>query len=332
MSPMTLPVWLERPEAYAEYEPPPEAIGMTTRYELCFLESYARDLFAGAGTIVDLGCWFGATTAALARGLQANTRSTSNRLVEAFDLFRWEPWMTNHAHRLERLGRSYDDGDSFLSEVRELLRPYTDVVRLEERDLLEPGGPREVPIEFLFVDAQKSWALGQSIATSFFPSLMPGTSYVVHQDFAWYHPSILSIHLLMWYMRDHFQFVHQVPRSCSVVFHCTSSVDLAQGLPPPTLFNLEMIEAAYDWCFGCVEPDRLPYVQAAKLLFLLEREFRDEAVRVGDELLASDTPLPPDLVSGMSQVLASYRLRERAPHALDHAAAKRLELAIRSSN
>jgi hypothetical protein len=75
--------------------------------------------------------------------------------------------------------------------VRELLRSYAAVVRLERRDLLVQPDVQEQPIEFLFIDAQKSWLLGQSIAQTFFPALVPGNSYVVQQDFVWYHPKIL---------------------------------------------------------------------------------------------------------------------------------------------
>ena len=43
---------------------------MTTQNELAFLRAYGKDLFTGLGKIIDLGCWFGATSAALAEGLR----------------------------------------------------------------------------------------------------------------------------------------------------------------------------------------------------------------------------------------------------------------------
>ena len=306
-------LWLQKLRSfYATYTPPPEAMGMTTRYELCFVESYAREWFSGAGRIVDLGCWFGATTAALARGLQANAQTRRNRLVEAVDLFTWEPWMEFHTDRL-RLGKSYQRGESFMTDVVDLLSPYHDVVRFEQRDLLRPQ-PRGGAIEFLFIDAQKSWPLGQSIARSFFPSLVPGTSYVVQQDFAWYHSSILSVHLLMWYLRDHFDFVHQVPWSFSAVFLCTSPIDATIELPSPSYFTLDRIEEAYAWCFQRAEPNRVIYLKVAKALFLLERGYGEEALRSVGELLDEATVLPADLMAGMPSVLERYRREAAAAH------------------
>jgi len=313
--------WLVRlEEAYPAYEPPPEAIGMTTRYELCFVESYARDIFSRVGRIVDLGCWFGATTAALARGLRDSQVTPSKQVVEAYDLFRWEPWMDRHRHRVEDLDASFEEGKSFLPEVRQLLDRYADLVRLDERDLLDAEDPSPEPIEFLFVDAQKSWALGQSIAKAYFPSLIPGTSWVVQQDFVWYDPTILSVHMLMWHLRDHFEFVHQVPRSCSAVFRCTSRVDPAVDPPPPDFFTPEMIDEAYDWCFQWAEAERLPYLQGAKLLFLLQRGFHNEAILQADALGGSTSDLPADLVGGMHRVLTTQQSRaENAGHGGDAA-------------
>src|SRR5689334_9235262 len=114
--------WL-RPARWSRYRRPPQAYGMTTDAELALLEAYARDEFTGAGRIVDLGCWFGATTLSLARGLAANSRAASNRTIEAFDLFRWEAWMNPSAERAS-LPRRYEVGESFHDDVKALLAPY----------------------------------------------------------------------------------------------------------------------------------------------------------------------------------------------------------------
>jgi predicted O-methyltransferase YrrM len=44
--------------------------GMTCENELAFLRYYAENKYTGTGEIVDLGCWFGATSIALAQGLK----------------------------------------------------------------------------------------------------------------------------------------------------------------------------------------------------------------------------------------------------------------------
>ena len=310
MTDRSVHMWVEQVrDSYSTYSPPPEAVGMTTRHELCFVEAYARDIFSGAGRIVDLGCWYGATTAALARGLHANAHAENNAVVEAYDLFVWETWMDGHAERLKHLGKRYHVNDCFLPDVAELLRPYGDLVTLEQRDLLEPKPPGP-PIEFLFIDAMKSWALGQSIVKSFFPSLIPKKSYVVQQDFVWYHPAMLSAHLLMWYMRDHFEFVHHVPWSCSAVFRYTKVLDSTEiRLPPPEFFTLEMIHEAYEYSAACAESARVDYVKAGKLFFLLERGFYEAALQEGRALFEVDRNLPPNLVGGMANLMSTYRKR-----------------------
>src|SRR5262245_44725765 len=68
--------------------------GMTSWAERRYFQAYARDDFEGRGELVDLGCWLGATTVALASGLAGNRRRrTARRRVHAFDSFVWRPYM-----------------------------------------------------------------------------------------------------------------------------------------------------------------------------------------------------------------------------------------------
>jgi hypothetical protein len=57
-----------------------------------------------------------------------------------------------------------------------------DLVRVHEGDLLANGWSGD-PIELLFVDFSKTWALNDFIVKEFFPSLIAGRSVVVQQDF-----------------------------------------------------------------------------------------------------------------------------------------------------
>ena len=242
---------------------------MTTDRELCLLETYAREGFRGRGRIIDLGCWYGATTLSLARGLEANRRARAHRIIEAFDTFEWQLWMDPMVELLS-LPRRYAAGESFYPEVRELLQPYAHLVRLEAQDLTTYT-PRQEPIEFLFVDAMKSWELAHAIVSGFFPLLVP-RAYVVQQDFAYYFPQIATNHLTMWLLRKHFRWVHHVPESCSVVFECLTP-PRASELPllTPNLFTPDMIEAAYDYSRQCVSPDARIMLEVAKLNFHIEQ-------------------------------------------------------------
>jgi hypothetical protein len=288
---MKLPFWKPQPERwlkslpqhYRNYQRPAQACGMTSNNELCFLETYAREAFSGMGGIVDLGCWYGATTLSLARGLAARPRGAGAGTITALDLFEWQSWMDPIAE-IVALPRRYAAGQSFYEEVRELLRPYAPFVKIEKRDLLAYSPP-PAPIEFLFIDAMKSWELAQTIVSRYFPLLIPQRAYVVQQDFAWYHPVVATNHLIMWYLRDYFRCVYHVPDSCSVVYLCACPCEAA-ALPQfvPQFFTPGMVEEAYAYSLRCVQPNMRVMLEIAKLCFLIQEGRASEAVKQGRRL------------------------------------------------
>lgn len=261
---------------YAAYRRPANAYGMTTDAELCLLETYAREGYQGRGKIVDLGCWYGATTLSLARGLAGNRLAGPGPVIDALDLFEWHPWMDAVAGQTA-LPRRYAPGESFYADVLSLLSPYRDRVRVLKQDLCTYEPPAD-PVEFLFVDAMKDWGLAQAIVSRFFPLLMAGESYVVQQDFAYYLPEMATNHLIMWYLRRHFVCVHHVPRSCSVVFRCLRP-PVTADLPAfePSSFSREMVEEAYAYSLACVSADMRIFVEVSKLTFLIEQGRLDAA-------------------------------------------------------
>ena len=285
---------------YANYTRPAHAYGMTTNNELCLLETFARDRFVGSGKIVDLGCWYGATTLALARGLSANARATRNRRIEAFDYFEWQSWMDPIAAPLH-MPRQYGAGEDFHRDVQRLLEPYADVAVVERQDLLSYIPPAE-PIELLFVDAMKSWDLADAIVSRFFPLVVPDTGHVVQQDFAYYYPEIATNHLIMWYLRDHFEFVHHVPGSCSVLFRCVRPVG---DLPvfTPALFTADMVDAAYAYSCGCVAPEMRPLLEVSRLNFLIEQGRRGEAERQMERLSAGKERFSEPVLNEIRRVI-----------------------------
>ncbi len=298
--------WVRKmPQQYRKYSPPPGAFGMTENNELCLLETYAREAFTGRGRIVDLGCWFGATTMSLARGLAANGLVQGKSPIQAFDLFEWQDWMDRLAKQVP-LPREYAAGQSFFSEVEQLLAPYRELVNLRQQDLLDYT-PDPEPIEFLFIDAMKSWELAQKIVFSFFPLLLEQGSYVVHQDFAFYHALVATNHLLMWHLRDHFRCVHHVPGACSVVFFCTKQCD-PQHLScfRANLFSPDLVGEAYAYCRSCVSRDMRPRLEIAHLSHLIEQGFAEPALRQMDRV----SSLPSSHVS--QAMLAEVRRAVKA--------------------
>ena len=264
--------WLRKlPRRYEKYRQPKGLWSMTIARELAFCESYARECFSGVGRMIDLGCWFGATTFSLARGLARNRRVKNNRVIEAFDLFIWNGWMLPEAHKI-KMPLLYQEGESFYPDVQKLLEPYNEFVRLHQQDLMEYRAEVE-PVELLFIDAMKTWPLARKIASDFFPRLIPDASVVVQQDFIFHQPIAATNHLLMWQLRDHFELLHQIPRSGSIAFLCTKQIT-ADEMPAmdPQSFSLEEIDQAYEYSRACIAEDDLrPHLDATKLLFLIER-------------------------------------------------------------
>src|SRR5437763_3013922 len=55
---------------------------------------------------------------------------------------------------------------------------------VHEGDLTELGWSGE-PIDVLFLDVLKSCEINDAVLRDFFPSLVPGRSVIVHQDYGW---------------------------------------------------------------------------------------------------------------------------------------------------
>jgi hypothetical protein len=253
----------------------------------------------------------GTTTLALAQGLAANTRAQRYRMIDAFDLFQWAGWMDFQARNCGLPGQ-HQPGQSFYQEVKELLSPYRDIVNVERKDLLEYAPPA-MPIEFLFIDAMKSWGLADKIASGFFPLLLKNKSYVVQQDFAWYNSVIATNHLMMWLLRDRFQCVHHVPGSCSVVFRCIKRCE-ASRLPrfTPDLFTAEMVEEAYEYSLACVSPDMRYMMEVAKLGFLIEQGYAQAAQKQLQRVAESSSRLLEPMLAEVKRAVAARTAAESA--------------------
>jgi hypothetical protein len=238
---------------------------MTTPNELAFLREYGKLLFRGKGKIVDLGCWFGATSAALADGLKQNSNVTDADIIEAYDLFEWEDWMEPIK---EQIGMQVElsSNQCFLDIVEKNLAQYGSRIKLHKQDLSRFEPPADWKLEFLFVDAMKNWELADTIATSFFTRMIEGESLVVMQDFAFYDPIVATNHLLMWHLKDFFTPLHHVPDSCSMVFLTMKTPDRSDLLAySPTSFSEEDVTAAYIYCLPLVQDSMKSSLKVARL-------------------------------------------------------------------
>jgi hypothetical protein len=163
---------------------PPDAVGIPTmlsKTERKLLYSLARDHAGGEAAIVDAGCFLGGSTAALLAGVRDRAQSWVGPPVESYDLFRIEAFTIPKFFATDRGARV---GDSF--------RPRFDahVARFDLPHVVHEGDITELgwsggPIDVLFLDVLKSWEINDAVLRDFFPSLVPGRSVIVHQDYGY---------------------------------------------------------------------------------------------------------------------------------------------------
>jgi predicted O-methyltransferase YrrM len=246
-----------------------DPLGMISSEERAYLAQFARTEYSGDGAIVDLGCWLGASTIELARGLRENPcANLRGSVVHAYDCFVWEAWMDQFVAQTQLKGR-YRPGDSFYEECVSRTHPWRDSIELHPGDLSALGW-NSGPIEFLFIDAMKSWALANSILNNFFSALIPGRSIVVHQDFA--HFGTHWIHLIMYRLRSYFEPVLDIPHSWSMVFRYREAIPARMLVESysPALFSTQEMEAAFEYSSSIVAFEKRPQIVGAKVMALLE--------------------------------------------------------------
>ncbi|MBD3161158.1 MAG: hypothetical protein GF346_03155 [Candidatus Eisenbacteria bacterium] len=262
----------------------PVELGMTSSEEQATFIRYAREEHRGIGEMVDLGCWLGSTTISLAKGWRDNParRDGEDRRIHAYDRFVWHPTMEPIVAGTELRGR-WREGDLFLDEFERRVAPWRELIEVYPGDLREQDWIGR-PIEFLLVDAMKSWELAGRIVRVFYPHLVPGASLVVHQDFG--HDFTSWIHLLHYRFRDHFALHRDLPHSASTIFR------FLEPIPPERLelpvsansFTDEEIEAAFELSFSLVAERKRPEVAGAKVMAFYHRNDLDRAGREVERL------------------------------------------------
>jgi hypothetical protein len=271
-----------------------ELVGMTSKSEQDYLASFGREIYAGDGEVVDLGCWLGSTTISLVDGLSKNPLFVnSGQKVYAYDLFVWFNWMNDSLSGTNLVGK-YVEGDSFLEEFEARISDVAEHIEIRAGDLTEIGwhGGR---IEFLLIDAMKSWELANGIMNNFFPHLVPG-SLVFQQDFA--SRLVPWIHVIQWKFRDHFEMLEDIPRSQSIVFRLIQPIPadlLAEELSFES-FSAEEVKDAFDYFLAVVSPEKRPNVAAAEATWFLHQNKITEAAAVYDRRIRQNIPLKDDML------------------------------------
>ena len=248
--------------AAGESAPRAEIPGMVSPAEMAFFRKSAARYAGKEGAIVDLGCWLGSTSIALAQGIQSHGSEASDRTekVLGFDRFVWEEWMpADLPYGL------YHPGESFLPEARRLVRNHGgDGVELIQADLTLYEW-KDGPIKILLVDAMKSEGIASQITTSFFPSLMLG-GLLIHQDFKHYYTS--WIHVIQYRLRRYFQLEASVPGSATIAFEVIAPIPreaVNQATDLATIPDDE-VDASFRHSLDLVGPDDCVNVAAAHVM------------------------------------------------------------------
>lgn len=188
--------------------------GMLGHPEASMLHRVARDYYRGYGEIIDAGAFLGASSFCLAKGLDENAAiSRKSGRIHAYDIFQvWnEPgqtdadmanWLRNH-YGIETAGY-----ESTVGIYTANLGPLARHVRVHQGDFMKAEWSGR-PIEILFVDICKTKALWQHVLRTLYPSLIPGVSLVIHQD--WHHPSLPYLHVAQEALSDYFEIL--VPKA-----------------------------------------------------------------------------------------------------------------------
>lgn len=249
--------------------------GMTTRTERAYLYWYAKHIFTGKGHIVDLGCWLGSTTVSLAMGLERNRHASFNKLIHGYDEFVWRSYMDLSAKGTELEGK-YRAGDSFLDEFERRTSQWRQYIKPCQGDLAKVRWCGD-PIEFLLIDAMKSWGAATGVVQDFFPALIPGVSLILHQDFAHWFTS--WIHPIHYRFRDYFDPVYDVPSSGSMVFRLSRELplDLLKQEWSETQFSEQEVEEAFAYSLKIVSSEKRANVVAAKAMYYFHSGRLDRA-------------------------------------------------------
>ena len=246
-------------------------VGMASCQERNFVRHYAAYDFKGVGAIVDLGCWMGSFTFPLAIGLRENPRMRGRKAgLHAYDLFLWEDWMNQRVGNTRWAGR-YLEGDDFRNAFVEQVAPVANLVTLHAGDLNNERWDPAEPIEYLLIDAMKSWELTNSIVRNFFPALRPGLSRVHHQDFVHYYTP--WIHLIMYRFRHYFEPMVYVPEG-SFIFSYRELIPrelLAKSYSFGD-FSAEETAAAFEYSLGLIPSAARGNVYAARIMMHIHRQ------------------------------------------------------------
>ncbi|MBJ3764150.1 hypothetical protein ILP92_15480 [Maribius pontilimi] len=180
-----------------------------------FYQWLARTQTAADAAVVDLGAFVGGSSARLAHGLSQSGHAAR---LHVYDRFTASEALKQRM--LYPAGVAPFPGEDTFELAKSHLAPWHRRITLH-RGRIEDIGWCGDPIRVLCIDAFKSADATDAMVAQFFPSLVPGRSVVVHQDFL--QPTQPWLVALMWALRDVFEPLAYV-RHATIAFRCTRRI------------------------------------------------------------------------------------------------------------
>lgn len=198
---------------------------MQTMKEKEFLYKLALEYYKGQGLIFDAGLYLGVSTLCFGRGLKKNPHIDLKKMlqkpIQSFELGICTPGIA------KKINQKYPDilqmkeGDSFLPILRSNIKEVKSLTRLYEGDISD--WLQKIPealYEIVFLDVLKIASVNDSVVSNIFPSLIPGRSVVIQQDFL--TTNLPWIQISMGYLKEYFEYLFT--RSASTIYLNTKKI------------------------------------------------------------------------------------------------------------
>lgn len=268
---------------------------MVTPTELRYLHWLTSTRWDGRSDTVEFGPWLGATTLAIAAGMQDNPNLHSGTL-HTFDNFRWRPFMTPRAPTV-----ALPNDTDFSHVLRQNLGDLLDRVCIHHAEL--PGTaqrvvrfptshiettdhvaqfdwrpPRRVGV--LFIDGAKSHDAMCRVLEHIVPSMTPTDAYIACQDYA--DPWAYWVPMLMELNKPHWSVAHVLPSNTVTLTRDalldTTPVATRQFADISAEMGVDLLDAAADAIDGHGNSKSAHLIRLGACLFLADKHC-DEAAR-----------------------------------------------------
>lgn len=281
----------------------PAVPGMITDAECRYLYWLTSSQYRGRGAVVEVGTWLGKSTLHLAAGLRDAGHP------EALHCYDQYAWRGDHARTA---GLPLKRGDDFKPYFERNVRPvYPGLQCTKSRlDAIAWSGG---PIEILFLDAPKRLETLSDAFAAFGPSLVPGVSRVVFQDFL--HPPAFALPAVIACIGTALVVEEVVASGTTVGFRVAEPLPYGSSQPIEWNFwswTAEEIVDEFERLIAPMPAEARACLWLAAAILLVERRDRAAAREVA-ERAGADPALRPYLQAHAGTILYDdYRMLHRA--------------------